>query len=108
VAPLTPLPDDPPLRAFVDAVVQHLSFASGETGADVRRTLRARVAGLVDTALDDGRVEDGARALLADPALLASFFQNIDLLYEGAGYAHADAVAAMVMRAVERMGGAGA
>jgi hypothetical protein len=100
---LAPDPDGAALRAFVDAVVQHLSFASGETDGAARLPLRRRVVALVEAAAEGKAAEDAARALAADAALLASFFQNVDLLYEGAGYAHADAVAAAVMRAVEML-----
>jgi hypothetical protein len=101
--PLAPLPDDPALRAFVDAVVQHLSFAAGERDDAARLALGRRVTAMVRMASGDNAAEDGARALAADAAVLASFFQNVDLLYQGAAYAHADAVAAAVMRAVEMM-----
>ena len=38
-------------------------------------------------------------ALASDPELLASFFQNVDLLY-GARHAHADAVSGLTMEAL--------
>jgi hypothetical protein len=99
--PSLPTAGDPALRPFLDAVVQHLSFASGEAASDARRSLFERLAALVQLAVDDETVEEGARELAADPPMLASFFQNADLLHVGAGYAHAAAVGAMVMRAVE-------
>ena len=46
---------------------------------------------------------DAADRLANDPVMLAAFFQNVDLLYEN-GYPEADAVAALVMHAVERLG----
>ena len=94
------MPDDAALRAFVAAVVQHLAFAAGDAA---REKIRERVMALVGAAVDDGAAEDAARALAGDPPVLASFFQNVDLLYEGAGYAHADALAAAVLRAVEML-----
>ena len=41
--------------------------------------------------------------LAADPELLSSFFQNVDLLYRH-GFAEADAVGLLIMRALEMAG----
>ncbi len=48
----------------------------------------------------DAAIDDVARRLLAEPAMLAAFFQNLDLLYEH-GAPGADAVALVLMRAME-------
>jgi hypothetical protein len=66
--------------------------------------VRRRVRRLVADSADDGAAEDAARGLAADAVMLASFFQNVDLLY-GHGFARADAVSGVIMRAVELLEG---
>jgi hypothetical protein len=63
------------LRPFVLAVIQHLYLAGGS--GDRRELIAARVIGMVEV---EQPAEDAATALLLDPEVLASFFQNADLL----------------------------
>jgi hypothetical protein len=59
----------------------------------------SRVASLALAVLDPADAA-AAERLRGEPVLLAAFFQNIDLLYRH-GYPRADAVAMLVMRALE-------
>lgn len=52
-------------------------------------------------ARDDIALDEAAIELATAPAMLAAFFQNIDLLYDS-GFEDADAVSALIMRALER------
>lgn len=64
------------------------------------------VAGMV-LAAEAGEVATVREKLASDPAMLSSFFQNVDLLYAG-DYVHADALAMLTLEAlheaVEREG----
>ena len=109
-----PDPSDPTLDPFVAAVVRQLAYppatavpdgvvaGDGDARAEsVAGALRRLVA---DAAAAGDRVETAAAKLAADVTLLASLFQNVDLLYEH-GYAQADAVSMLVMRAMEKLDG---
>ncbi len=83
---------------FAAAVVLHLTRRPGGDAAHAAsgREIACRVVEL----LDDPAAPGAAQRLAADPPTLASFFQNADLLFEH-GFAGADAVALLVMRALE-------
>lgn len=95
---------------FVEAVTLQASRPLGvpDTGVNPaereRRTARTvlEMLRLATAAEVDGGASGAAEALSRYPELHAAFFQNIDLLYEH-GYIHADPVAVLVMRAVERL-----
>ncbi|HET6231990.1 MAG TPA: hypothetical protein VFE05_18095 [Longimicrobiaceae bacterium] len=94
---------DDAVRPFVDAVVAQVARPLGvrDVPASAEARVRAVVANLIARASDPtpaARVP--AELLVADLVLLAAFFQNVDLLYDG-GYAHADAVSMLVMHALE-------
>jgi hypothetical protein len=92
---------------FLEAVVVQAAFPLGlDLPADERVEREREVAGLALELLlgaeAAGAADPGAAAarLRRDPALLAAFFQNVDLLYRHA-FAGADAVSLLVMRALE-------
>lgn len=101
---------DASLGAFLDAVSRHVTFGLGadplaadDDGVRVRdaRAVALRVlrdAGALDLPADASTLDAAARRLLADPPMLAAFFQNLDLLDAGP---RADAVALLLMRAME-------
>lgn len=87
------------LTAVAEQVVHHLRprpplDATGDEWAVVGRALEL----LREAAA--GEVDAPARRLIAEPEMLAAFFQNVDLLYAEAAI-QADAVGAVVMRALE-------
>lgn len=83
--------------AFAEAVTLHLVHGPGRVGTpEGERTAATSVLGL----LSDPGGEGSVARLASDAELLASFFQNIDLLYAHA-YPQADEVAVLVMRALE-------
>ena len=88
--------------AFVDAVVAQLTGPAGALrGADAEE--RARLTETVRALLrgaGGNEHEALAELLRADHALAASFFQNLDLLHRH-DHPRADAVARLVMRAIE-------
>lgn len=85
------------LLPFVTAVAAQLARR------DEQESLRASAERVVALLPGEAGASRGARveALLADPPLLASFFQNVDLLYEHS-YGGADEVSAWIMQALER------
>lgn len=88
---------------FARAVLAQLTGTPGAAAAASpreRRQLAEGVAELLRGAERGDSPDAPARALLAEPALASALFQNVDLLY-AAGWAAADAVSAVVMRAVE-------
>jgi hypothetical protein len=95
---------------FAAAVVRQLEGVPEPGGGTRLRAPAASartVAALVRGCERPGGPADGApAALAADPPLLAAFFQNVDLLYRY-GHPHADAVGALVMRALEALDEAG-
>jgi hypothetical protein len=95
------IPSDPSAEPFVAAVVRQIAepFATPAEDRPDAEGLRRRILHLLGKSVDDA-----GRELAADVVLLASFFQNVDLLYEH-GFARADHVSAAIMRAMEAMGG---
>lgn len=100
-----------PQAGFMTHVVEQYVHRLGAPASDPagERGVALRVCALVDDAGDAStstdpsalrRRERGAHDLANDPALLAAFFQNIDLLYADR-FHQADAVSALVLRALE-------
>lgn len=95
------------IRAASEQAAHRLGW-SPETVDDARREADAFgvVSTLVDRAAsalragDGSALAEGAFELASSPPLLAAFYQNIDLLYAD-GFADADAVSALIMRALE-------
>ncbi len=92
-------------RAFAEEIVLELAYPLGaaeshDPTADEALAAR-RVLEVIGAAFDGtpGTREAGARRLAGDAALLAAFFQNLDLLEECAR-GHAGAVAAVVAAAL--------
>lgn len=73
----------------------------GDTSVEARARVIGRIVSVLDVD-DDTDDEDRAAVLVADPDLLASVFQNMDLL--DPGDPATDALARLVMTALERMG----
>jgi hypothetical protein len=99
-------PPAPGLEPFVRAVVRQLAGStvpdpSGAAGDPDART-EAAVRRLVGAAVEGGSTAALGAELAGDVPLLASFFQNVDLLYAH-GYADADAVSALIMAALEAL-----
>lgn len=90
---------EPALLPFARAAALQLA-----RGGPSPEAAALRVAGLLRDAglLAAPAVTDAAAELADDPALLAAFFQNVDLLYEES-FARADAVSLLVMAALERL-----
>ena len=95
--------------AFVEAVIIQRALPLGDapSGAEPGPTDEERVADQVLRLLDGSTRGDAARAgaaaeLAADVALLAAFFQNIDLLPTDGG-PHVDAVALLTGDALQRL-----
>lgn len=93
--------------AFVEAVTVQAAFPLGldapprEWARRERAVADAVLSLLMDAGTGGAGPAPGAPAQLRhDPPLLAAFFQNVDLLYAH-GYRDADAVSALVMRALE-------
>ena len=99
----TLLPDhlriDDSARPFAEAVLDELT-GLGPFSAHERRRLESEIHGLVHGARTGARPEALAERLLSEPALAASFFQNVDLLYTHA-YPGADAVSGLIVRVLE-------
>ena len=88
-----------PEHSFAGAVTLQLlrsAIAHGGGSLEGEHRIAQRVAALV--ADPDGA--EGVAALARDAEMLSSFFQNVDLLY-AASSPRADAVALLVMRALE-------
>lgn len=93
----------PPSLEFAVAVVLHLTFSPAEDLAepDERAVERDVAALLAAVERGPGGAGEGAVRLHASPELLASVFQNVDLLY-AAGYPHADRLSLLVMESIAR------
>jgi hypothetical protein len=99
------------LKEFLDTVAEQAvrqlgwrdSEGRGDSASNAREVARLLVEDAVGASEErhDVRLDRAARELAHAPPLLAAFYQNIDLLY-GCGYESADAVSALVMRALER------
>ncbi|HUF25469.1 MAG TPA: hypothetical protein VMM18_00710 [Gemmatimonadaceae bacterium] len=99
------------LKPFLEAVAHAVAYGLGadalEPGGERRKadaSRRAveilRAAGALDTPVDAGALDAAARRLLDDRALLAAFFQNLDLLYQHRA-PRADVVSRLLMRVME-------
>jgi hypothetical protein len=93
---------DPGGLHFAEAVFAQLIGPAGALGAAPPATRDALALHLADLLLQSaaGATDGLAHRLLAEPALAAAFFQNLDLLYTHSS-AHADAVSALLMRTLE-------
>ena len=101
----------PFLRAVAEQLGSPLEPGGRARSAPGERAAALRAAALLRLAAappEEGGGPDAAAPLLAaDPALLAVFFGNVDLLFDG-GYSGADAVGAAVVQAAWAAGeGAG-
>jgi hypothetical protein len=92
------------VERFAEAVVAHLTNPPAASSApeDVIARLSAVLAG----AMAEEEFERAVGLLSDDPELLASVFQNADLLEPGAGETRR--IAALVAETLERVGGGGA
>ncbi|MEX2582097.1 MAG: hypothetical protein WD766_02415 [Gemmatimonadota bacterium] len=88
--------DAPELVEFVEAVFVHLTGPAAGVAAEAATI---RISAILQPLLDEDS-DGAARLLLDDPSVLASFFQNADLL-DAAAPASA-LVSGMVMRVLER------
>jgi hypothetical protein len=93
-------------EAFVAAVVEQIAHPLGSAAPPSEEVEGRAVAEVIrflrdagDPAADPAH-PDAARRLRGQALLLSAFFANIDLLYQHR-YPDADAVAALVMRAME-------
>lgn len=105
------MPDVRGLDGFVGHVVSQYVHRLGARPNDpaTEHDVERRAYAIVDDAGDAhaitepaalGRRDLAAHDLANDPALLAAFFQNIDLLYADR-FVRADAVSALILRALE-------
>jgi len=88
---------------FAEAVFAQLVGPAGALGAApaaARQELAAKLADILLASTAGGRSDDLALRLLAEPALAAAFFQNLDLLYTHSS-SYADAASALLMRTLE-------
>lgn len=85
---------------FLEAVAGQVAHRHGEPEGDPREAELAAGVRALELLLAPEE-EDAAGRLVSEPPMLAAFFQNVDLLYEHRD-PHADAVAGLVMRALER------
>lgn len=96
---------------FIRAASEQAAFRLGWNDAEPDLSRRhadaaGMVTALLERAVDATRIGDSralsvaAHELAASPPMLAAFYQNIDLLYMD-GFADADAVSALIMRALE-------
>ena len=94
------------LIGFVEAVVLLVAYPLGNAESHAKAPEIAtaeRVIHLLERSLaNEAVVANAADALAAEPAMLAAFFQNLDLLPAG-GHRAADAVALLVMLALSRL-----
>lgn len=102
---------DPQAAGFIQAASEQVSHRLGWNAPveePARREVEAHgfVTTLVERAVsafrlrDERELDEAAHELASHAPVLAAFFQNIDLLYAD-GFAEADAVSALVMRALE-------
>lgn len=92
---------DARLTPFLAAVAEQAArLAEPDASADAVAAEAAATRALA--LLQEPGTDEAVERLLADAPLLAAFFQNLDLLYAHAA-PPADAVAALVMRALERL-----
>lgn len=102
---------DRPAAGFIRAASEQAAHRLGwspEHPDDAHRAVEAFgfVTALVERSAaayrlqDDQALSEAAHELASSPPMLAAFYQNIDLLYNDR-YVDADAVSALVMRALE-------
>lgn len=97
------LAGDPGGRPFAEAVLAQLVGPAGalaDTGTGFHEALALHISEILLASPGAGRDDALAHRLLAEPALAAAFFQNLDLLFTH-GSVHAEAIGALVMRTVE-------
>ena len=93
------------LAAVAEQVVHHLRPEPPvDAAATEEWAVASRALALMREAVE-GEIDAPARRLLAEPEMLAAFFQNVDLLYAAAAR-EADAAGAVVMRAMELLASA--
>jgi hypothetical protein len=93
--------------AFVEAVVEHAVHRLGRERSGVLAGATASMARRVVSFLEAATEGEPSRAraaeeLAGEPAILAAFYQNLDLL-PAAGFAPADAIALLVLTALALM-----
>lgn len=95
------------IRAASEQAAHRLGWTAGGTDDPSRESnARVFVSSLVERAVEAERASDdralsrAAFELASSPPMLAAFYQNIDLLYAD-GFRDADAVSALIMRALE-------
>ena len=99
------------LAPFLDAVARQVAYGLGADphssdaesraiDAEKRAVSVLRDAGAAGVPSSAEAFDAAARRLLAEPPMLAAFFQNLDLLFEHRA-AGAEAVARLLMRAME-------
>lgn len=93
---------DPGAIPFAEAVLAQLIGPAGALAGAPPAARHALEIHLADLLLASAAPADDALAarLLAEPALAAAFFQNLDLLYAHESL-HADAMSALLMRTLE-------
>lgn len=100
-----------PAAPFVRAVAHQVTYALGadseerdgrerESRNEQRTLALLRDAGAFDDGASGAPPDEVVRRLLAEPAMLAAFFQNLDLLFEH-GAPGAKVVSLLLMRAME-------
>lgn len=90
-------------ESFVEAVVTQLSRALDGAGPGTQQQLDGLAGQLTSflLACERGSADSAVQVLLAEPLLLSTVFQNVDLLYAH-DYPHADAVGLATVDAVHR------
>jgi hypothetical protein len=95
------LGDDNAVLPFAEAVVSHLTTLPAAQAPP--EEVLARVVAILEAVVDESNDETPAATLAAHPELLASFFQNADLL--DPSIPESDRVAHLVLESLERLGG---
>jgi len=102
----------PDALTFIEAVVGQRACPVGDSTAQrlsvedrqiAERRIAEQVIGLVEAGrAGESRMVHAAEELAADPALLAAFFQNLNLLPADGG-SHVDAIALLTSAALQRL-----
>jgi hypothetical protein len=93
-------------EAVVEQVAHPLGTAPSADPAGAERAVGGRVVGLLEGSVAGASAAaEAAAGLSNDPAMLAAFFQNLDLLDRRTD-ARTDAVALLVLSAMERLAAA--
>lgn len=100
---------DDAIAPFVQHVAEQIARRPHAASADARESVAVMVRGMLGeiglafmpaNVVERDRRESAAHIVCADPALLAAFFQNLDVLYANSAPC-ADAASAVLMRAME-------